>query len=133
MSICAAQLRDHSTGSLAEGTIPAALDLPSAYTSRDVCIVGAVRTPFGAFQGSLAPLSATHIGALAIKASLERAGLHPSHVQEVIMGNVVSAGLGQVRPFITPSPTSLCHLVSYHCNACWTTAVSASRHARSSA
>lgn len=85
----------HTADSFPEGTVPAALDLPSAHTSRDVCIVGAVRTPFGAFSGALSSLSATQLGSLAIKAALERAGLHPSRVQEVIMGNVVSAGLGQ--------------------------------------
>lgn len=119
-SFCAAQLRDHSTRSLAEGTTPAALDLPSAHTSRDVCIVGAVRTPFGAFQGSLAPLSATHLGSLAIKASLERAGLHPSHVQEVIMGNVISAGLGQAPARQAAlgaglPPTTVCSTVNKVC------------------
>ncbi|KAA6426142.1 MAG: putative acetyl- cytosolic 2-like [Trebouxia sp. A1-2] len=119
-SICATQLRDHATDSLAEGTIPAALDLPSAHTSRDVCIVGAVRTPFGAFQGSLAPLSATHLGSLAIKASLERAGLHPSHVQEVIMGNVISAGLGQAPARQAAlgaglPPTTVCSTVNKVC------------------
>ncbi|KAK9813289.1 hypothetical protein WJX72_011932 [[Myrmecia] bisecta] len=63
--------------------------------ARDVCIVSAVRTPFGSLQGSLASLSATQLGALAIKGALERIKLDPEHVQEVFMGNVVSAGLGQ--------------------------------------
>ncbi|KAL3141015.1 Acetyl-CoA acetyltransferase, cytosolic [Trebouxia sp. C0010 RCD-2024] len=89
------QMRLTSGGSTAETSVPSALELPPAHTSGDVCIVGAVRTPFGAFQGSLASVPATHLGGVAIKAALERAGLDPSHVQEVIMGNVISAGLGQ--------------------------------------
>lgn len=63
----------------------------------EVCIVGAVRTPFGGFQGALASLPATQLGAVAIRAALERAGLAPGAVQECIMGNVLSAGLGQVH------------------------------------
>ena len=60
-----------------------------------VYIVGAARTPLGAFGGSLAPLSATELGAAAIKAAVERAGLPPEAVEEVFMGNVCSANLGQ--------------------------------------
>ena len=63
----------------------------------EVCIVAAVRTPFSGFQGALASLPATQLGALAIRAALERAGLAPGAVQECIMGNVLSAGLGQVQ------------------------------------
>jgi acetyl-CoA C-acetyltransferase len=58
-------------------------------------ILSAVRTPIGKFQGSLKPFSAPQLGSLAVRAALERAGLLPSQVDEVIMGNVVSAGLGQ--------------------------------------
>ncbi|KAK9845383.1 hypothetical protein WJX81_005183 [Elliptochloris bilobata] len=61
----------------------------------EVCIVSAVRTPLGGFQGALASLPATQLGALAIRAALERIGLAPGAVQECIMGNVCSAGLGQ--------------------------------------
>src|SRR5262249_4388218 len=55
----------------------------------------AQRTPIGAFQGALAPLSATQLGSAAIKGAIEAAGVKPAEIQEVIMGNVLSAGLGQ--------------------------------------
>jgi acetyl-CoA C-acetyltransferase len=58
-------------------------------------IVGAVRTPIGRFQGTLAPLAATELGARVVSAALERAGVRPDGVDEVILGNVVGAGLGQ--------------------------------------
>jgi len=62
---------------------------------RDVVIVSAVRTPVGSFGGSLAGFSATQLGGFAIKAAVERAGLTPESIQEVYMGNVMSANLGQ--------------------------------------
>lgn len=62
---------------------------------KDVFIVSAVRTPIGSFGGTLADIPATKLGAHAIKAALEKAGVAPDQVQEVIMGNVVSANLGQ--------------------------------------
>lgn len=62
---------------------------------RDVVIVAAVRTPVGSFGGSLAGFSATQLGGIAIKAAVEKAGLKPEHIQEVYMGNVLSANLGQ--------------------------------------
>jgi len=58
-------------------------------------ILSAVRTPIGKFQGTLKPFTAPQLGSLVIRAACERAGLAPSSVDEVIMGNVVSAGLGQ--------------------------------------
>ena len=58
-------------------------------------IVGAARTPIGAYRGSLASLSAPQLGAIAIKAALERAGLKPEDVQDVIMGCVLQGGIGQ--------------------------------------
>ncbi len=61
----------------------------------DVVIVSAKRTPIGAFQGALTPLTATQLGSAAVKAALEAAGLKGSDIQEVIMGCVLSAGLGQ--------------------------------------
>ncbi|WP_138994067.1 acetyl-CoA C-acyltransferase [Larkinella sp. C7] len=61
----------------------------------DVVIVSAVRTPIGSFGGALASLTATELGAMAIRAAYQRAGLLPDLVEEVIMGNVVSANLGQ--------------------------------------
>ena len=63
--------------------------------AKDIVIVGAVRTPTGGFLGRLASLSAPELGAVAIKEAVARAGIEPSAVDEVIMGNVVSAGIGQ--------------------------------------
>ncbi|MBN8232388.1 acetyl-CoA C-acetyltransferase [Corallococcus macrosporus] len=63
--------------------------------AREVVIVGAARTPIGSFQGALSKLTAPQLGAIAIKAALERAGVKPEAVQEVIMGNVLQAGVGQ--------------------------------------
>jgi len=62
---------------------------------KDVFIVGAARTPIGSFLGSLKNFSAPDLGGFAIKAAVERAGLKGDDIQEVIMGNVVSAGAGQ--------------------------------------
>jgi acetyl-CoA C-acetyltransferase len=61
----------------------------------DVVIVSAVRTPTGKFQGSLAGFSAVQLGALAVREAVRRAGVAPEQIDECIMGNVVSAGLGQ--------------------------------------
>ncbi|HEX4716499.1 MAG TPA: acetyl-CoA C-acyltransferase, partial [Ktedonobacteraceae bacterium] len=58
-------------------------------------IVGAARTPTGKFLGSLAHLSAPELGALAIKEAVRRSGIDPAAIDEVVMGNVVSAGIGQ--------------------------------------
>ena len=62
---------------------------------KEVVIVSAVRTPIGSFGGSLAQFSATQLGGFAIKAAIEKAGLTPEQIQEVYMGNVLSANLGQ--------------------------------------
>ncbi|QMU28108.1 acetyl-CoA C-acyltransferase [Adhaeribacter radiodurans] len=62
---------------------------------KEVYIISAVRTPIGSFGGSLAALTATQLGAAAIKGALEKAGVAKNEVQEVIMGNVLSANLGQ--------------------------------------
>ncbi|NVO85063.1 acetyl-CoA C-acyltransferase [Hymenobacter terrestris] len=62
---------------------------------KEVVIVAAVRTPIGSFGGSLASLSAVELGAIAIKGALEKAGVDGKEVQQVIMGNVISANLGQ--------------------------------------
>ncbi len=62
---------------------------------REAVIVSAVRTPIGKFQGTLAPLSASDLGAVAVRAAVERAGIAPETVDEVLMGNVVQAGQGQ--------------------------------------
>ena len=61
----------------------------------EVYIISAVRTPIGSFGGSLSSLSATQLGSIAIKGALEKAGIDPTHVNEVFMGNVVSSNLGQ--------------------------------------
>ncbi|MBX7154300.1 MAG: acetyl-CoA C-acetyltransferase [Bacteriodetes bacterium] len=58
-------------------------------------IISAARTPIGAFMGSLSGFSAPQLGAVAIKAAVERAGVNPADVSEVIMGNVLTAGVGQ--------------------------------------
>ena len=62
---------------------------------KEVYIISAVRTPIGSFGGSLSSLSATQLGAVAIKAAVERAGIDSWQVQEVYMGNVLSANVGQ--------------------------------------
>ena len=61
----------------------------------EVVIVGAARTPIGAFLGGLAPLSAPKLGAIAIRAALERSGISDDKIDEVYMGNVIQAGVGQ--------------------------------------
>jgi acetyl-CoA C-acetyltransferase len=62
---------------------------------REVVIVGAARTPMGAFLGSLASVPAPMLGAVAIRAALARAGVGPESVDEVVLGNVLQAGVGQ--------------------------------------
>lgn len=62
---------------------------------REVFILSAVRTPMGSFGGSLKGFSATQLGAIAIKGAVERAGIAADAVQEVIMGSVIQANLGQ--------------------------------------
>lgn len=62
---------------------------------RDAVIISAMRTPTGKFQGSLKSFTAPELGAIAIKAAVEKAGIKPEEVDEVIMGCVVQAGLGQ--------------------------------------
>ena len=61
----------------------------------DVVLVAGARTPIGRFQGALAPLKATDLGAIAVRESVRRAGVAPKDVQEAILGNVLQAGLGQ--------------------------------------
>lgn len=62
---------------------------------REVVIVSALRTPIGSFGGSLSGFTATQLGGFAIKAAVEKAGIKPEDVQEVYMGNVLSANVGQ--------------------------------------
>lgn len=63
--------------------------------SESVVIVAGARTPMGGFQGSLASVTATELGAIAIEETIKRSGINPADIQEVIMGNVLPAGLGQ--------------------------------------
>src|SRR5881296_1218679 len=63
--------------------------------SDDVVIISACRTPVGKFQGSLSELSAPQLGAIVVREAVQRAKLDPKQVDECILGNVVSAGLGQ--------------------------------------
>jgi len=63
--------------------------------NKEVYIVSAVRTPIGSFGGSLSSVSATALGCIAIKGALEKAGLSKESIDEVIMGSVIQAGLGQ--------------------------------------
>jgi acetyl-CoA C-acetyltransferase len=62
---------------------------------KEVVIIAAIRTPMGSFGGSLKSLSATQLGAIAIKAAVAKAGIKPEQVQDVLMGCVIQANLGQ--------------------------------------
>ncbi|MGD2144657.1 MAG: acetyl-CoA C-acetyltransferase [Anaerolineae bacterium] len=66
-----------------------------AKQSNDAVILSAVRTPIGKFAGTLAPLSASDLGAAAVAAAVERSGIDAAIIDEVLMGNVVQAGQGQ--------------------------------------
>jgi acetyl-CoA C-acetyltransferase len=66
-----------------------------AYNENDIVIISGVRTPVGKFQGSLAELGAVQLGAIAVREAVKRAQVDPKQVDECIMGNVISAGLGQ--------------------------------------
>ncbi len=61
----------------------------------EAVILSAARTPIGKFQGALSSVPATRLGAIAVKAAVERAGIEPKELEEVLMGNVVQAGEGQ--------------------------------------
>ncbi|XP_074030881.1 acetyl-CoA acetyltransferase 1 isoform X1 [Leptinotarsa decemlineata] len=67
----------------------------SSSSKNEVVIISATRTPMGTFLGPLAPLSATKLGAVAIEAAIERAGIPKDEVKEVFMGNVCQGGVGQ--------------------------------------
>jgi acetyl-CoA C-acetyltransferase len=62
---------------------------------KSVYVAGGVRTPFGAFNGALATLTAPALGSIAIRAALQKAGVDPKDVDEVLFGNVIGAGIGQ--------------------------------------
>ena len=76
---------------------------------KKVVIVSAVRTPIGSFLGGLSTLTAPQLGAAAIKGALEKINLDPNLVDEVLMGNVVQAGVGQA-PARQASRLSLIHI-----------------------
>lgn len=87
---------------------------------REVYIIAAVRTPIGSFGGVLAGFSATQLGSLAIKGALEKAAIQSAQVQEVFMGNVVSANLGQAPArqaamFAGLPPETVCTTVNKVC------------------
>ena len=63
--------------------------------SDPVVIVSFARTPMGGFQGALSPVKATDLGAAAVKAAVERAGVAPEKVEQIFMGCVLPAGLGR--------------------------------------
>jgi acetyl-CoA C-acetyltransferase len=63
--------------------------------AESIVIVGAKRTPIGSMQGKFNSMSASQLGAVAIKAAVEQAGVKPTEVDDVIFGNVLSAGQGQ--------------------------------------
>lgn len=71
------------------------MQLHQNLTMKEVYIISAVRTPIGSFGGALSSLSAVQLGATAVSASLKKAGVQPNQVQELFIGNVLSAGLGQ--------------------------------------
>jgi acetyl-CoA C-acetyltransferase len=62
---------------------------------KDIVILGGARTPIGSFQGTLSAISAPRLGAIAIKCALESSGVSADQIQQVIMGNVLQAGIGQ--------------------------------------
>ncbi|ASS48585.1 MAG: acetyl-CoA acetyltransferase [Candidatus Fluviicola riflensis] len=63
--------------------------------SKEIYIVAAVRTPMGAFLGGLSSIPATQLGSIAIKGALDKSGIDPALIDEVFMGNVLQAGVGQ--------------------------------------
>lgn len=67
-------------------------------SANDAVILGAARTPQGRILGALESLSAVQLGQVAVKAAVERSGIHPEHVHEVILGHVITAGAGQATP-----------------------------------
>ncbi|MCK6579667.1 MAG: acetyl-CoA C-acyltransferase [Anaerolineae bacterium] len=70
----------------------------AAQNGQDVVILGAARTPIGKFLGSMAGQTAAHLGQVAVRAAVARSGIDAADVSEVILGNVVSAGVGQALP-----------------------------------
>ena len=69
--------------------------MDNQHDAHEAVILSAVRTPMGRYQGALSGLTATQLGAAAVQAAVERAGIDPQRIDEVLMGNVISAGVGQ--------------------------------------
>lgn len=67
-------------------------------TSLDPVILGSARTPTGKFLGGLSGLSAAELGQIAVRAAVERSGVNPAEIAEIILGNVIQAGVGQALP-----------------------------------
>jgi acetyl-CoA C-acetyltransferase len=80
-------------------------------SKQEVYIVSAVRTPIGSFLGSLSSVSATDLGAIAIKGAVERAGVPVENIDEVFMGNVLQAGVGQAPARQAALKAGLTHAV----------------------
>jgi acetyl-CoA C-acetyltransferase len=76
--------------------------------ANDIVIAGVCRTAIGRFLGTLAPVKAWQLGGAAIKGALERSGVKPEQVDEVIMGNVVSAGRRATRRSSSPAASNRC-------------------------
>ncbi len=76
--------------------------------NNDIVIAGSARTPMGGMMGSLSSVRSPELGAVSIKAAIERAGLQPADVQEVIMGCVLPAGLGQAPARQASAGVSCC-------------------------
>lgn len=72
--------------------------MPHEKQANDVVVLAAARTPIGRFLGGLSSLTVAQLGQVAAKAAVERSGINPSHIREVILGNVISAGTGQALP-----------------------------------
>ena len=81
---------------------------------KEVVIVSAKRTPIGSFSGSLSSLTAPELGAIAIGGAIKAAKIAPDRVDEVIMGNVLTAGEGQAPARQATLKASLKNTVPYH-------------------
>src|SRR3954469_18593306 len=89
---------------------------------KEVFICSAVRTPLGSFGGALSSVPATQLGATAIKGALQKAGIAPEEIQEVFMGNVCSANLGQAPArqaalYAGLSNTTICTTINKVCSS----------------
>ncbi|MDB5460288.1 MAG: acetyl-CoA acetyltransferase, partial [Caulobacteraceae bacterium] len=72
------------------------MSVPMSQPADDAVVIASfARTPMGGFQGALSGVKATELGATAVKAAVERSGVDPGMVEQIVMGCVLSAGLGQ--------------------------------------